>query len=143
MKTIILAGILKLPVILAGVIAFLAGGALSYFLWNLALGKKKKKIIREAEAESEVIKKDKILQAKEKFLQLKSEHEKYHQREEQQDRYYGIKTQAEGNDACPRNGKKQQRTKNEIEAIRENLNSQLLLVDKKTEELEQIAQTGG
>ena len=27
--------------------------------------------------EAEVIKKDKILQAKEKFLQLKSEHEKY------------------------------------------------------------------
>ena len=71
MKTIILAAIFNLPVILAVVIAFLAGGTLSYFLWNLALGKKKEKIIREAETESEVIKKDKILQAKEKFLQLK------------------------------------------------------------------------
>ena len=40
------------------------------------LRKKSTNIIKEAEAEAEVIKKDMILQAKEKFLQLKSEHEK-------------------------------------------------------------------
>ena len=34
-------------------------------------------IIEKAELEAENIKKEKILQAKEKFLQLKSEHEKY------------------------------------------------------------------
>ena len=33
-------------------------------------------IIREAKIEAEVLKKDKILQAKEKFIELKSEHEK-------------------------------------------------------------------
>ena len=38
--------------------------------------KKANAIIEEAKAESEVIKKDKILQAKEKFLSLKEEHEK-------------------------------------------------------------------
>ena len=48
---------------------FLGGGALSYFLWNKALNSKKTRIIAEAQAEGEVIKKDKILQAKEKFLQ--------------------------------------------------------------------------
>lgn len=33
-------------------------------------------IVKEAKAEGESIKKDKILQAKEKFIELKSEHEK-------------------------------------------------------------------
>ena len=33
-------------------------------------------MVQEAEAEAEMIRKDKILQAKEKFLQLKAEHEK-------------------------------------------------------------------
>jgi ribonuclease Y len=37
---------------------------------------KAKAIVSEAEKEAEVIKKDKMLQAKEKFLQLKAEHEK-------------------------------------------------------------------
>ncbi len=37
----------------------------------------KSDIIRQAEIEAENIKKEKIFQAKEKFLQLKSEHEKH------------------------------------------------------------------
>jgi len=55
---------------------FLGGGGLSWFLWDKALKSRKQKIVREAEAEGEVIRKDKMLQAKEKFLQLKAEHEK-------------------------------------------------------------------
>lgn len=45
---------------------------------NLVKGAKKSAaaILKEAKAESENLKKDKILQAKEKFLELKSEHEK-------------------------------------------------------------------
>ena len=37
---------------------------------------KAKNIVKDAEADGEVIKKNKILEAKEKFLQLKAEHEK-------------------------------------------------------------------
>lgn len=37
--------------------------------------KRGEKIIKEAEAEGEMIKKERILQAKEKFIQLKSEHD--------------------------------------------------------------------
>jgi len=37
---------------------------------------KSAQLLREAEAESEVMKKDKMLQAKERFLQLKTVHEK-------------------------------------------------------------------
>ena len=56
--------------------AMVLGFVGSYLIWQFALRKKSKKIISEAEAEAEVLRKEKILQAKERFLQLKSEHEK-------------------------------------------------------------------
>ena len=62
--------------IIIGIIVGLAAG---YFMATTVLKKsieaKSLQIVKDAEAEGEVIKKDKILQAKEKFLQLKSEHE--------------------------------------------------------------------
>jgi ribonucrease Y len=42
-----------------------------------SLERKSQQILKEARVEAEVIKKEKILQAKEKFLQLKADHEKY------------------------------------------------------------------
>ena len=61
--------------IIITVTAFIGGGVLSYFLWDIALTKKKKKAINEGIAEAEVARKEKDLAAKEKFLQLKTEHE--------------------------------------------------------------------
>lgn len=54
----------------------LVGGAITYFIINYNSKKKSNSIIAEAKKEAEQIKKDKILQAKEKFIELKSEHEK-------------------------------------------------------------------
>ena len=65
-----------ITIIITGVIALIVGFALGYLLINMTLKYRSKNIIKEAEAEAEVIKKDKILQAKEKFLQIKAEHEK-------------------------------------------------------------------
>ena len=59
------------------IVAFVLGGAVSYFIWNKALSKKAQNVIDDAKADAEVVRKDKILQAKEKFIQLKAEHEKY------------------------------------------------------------------
>lgn len=58
---------------LAGVIA---GAMLTYFILNNALRSKKDGIISDAEKEGETIKEKKILQAKEKFLELKAQHER-------------------------------------------------------------------
>ena len=53
-------------------IAFLLLGALiCYFIFRF----NSKGILRKAEAEAEVIKKNKIIEAKEKFIALKLEHE--------------------------------------------------------------------
>jgi len=56
-------------------IGLAGGGALTFVIQNTMLKNKRSQIIREAELEAENIKKDKILQAKEKFLKLKEEHE--------------------------------------------------------------------
>jgi ribonuclease Y len=63
-------------IIITGAVALVVGLVIGYFLLRLTLTHRSKNIIKEAEAEAEVIKRDKILQAKEKFLQIKAEHEK-------------------------------------------------------------------
>ena len=64
-----------LSIIIGIVAGLLIGGAGVYFLLNNVLNKKKNSILEEAEKVGENIKKDKILQAKEKFIALKQEHE--------------------------------------------------------------------
>ena len=54
----------------------LVGGGIAYIIISYNAKKKSNSIISEAKKEAEQIKKDKIFQAKEKFLELKSEHEK-------------------------------------------------------------------
>ena len=67
--------------ILNYIIAAVICGAVVFISYRIVkkamLKGQKEEIIRLAEIDGEAIKKDKIFQAKEKFLQLKSEHEKY------------------------------------------------------------------
>lgn len=62
------------------IIAALAGVATGFFigmvLLRKSIEKKSAHILKDAINEAEMIRKDKILEAKEKYLQLKSEHEK-------------------------------------------------------------------
>jgi ribonuclease Y len=130
--------------LILGIVALLAGFGAGIFFWHSALRNKSRKIISEAEAEAEVIRKEKILQAKERFLQLKAEHEKVIN--EKNSRI----AQSENRVTQSENRIKQkelilsqkieelQRKKNEADSIRENLNTQIELVEKKHEELEKL-----
>ncbi len=123
--------------LILGSLSFLAGLGLSYFLWNFMLKKKKETLIKEAELEGEAIKRDKMLQAKEKFLQLKTEHERYIN--EKNNKINGIENRLNQKEIqLSQKIEEQQRLRNELEVMRENLNVQLGLVDKKSEELEKI-----
>ena len=121
---------------------FLGGGVISYFLWDKAIRKKRKKIISAAETEAEVIKKDKILQAKEKFLQLKAEHEKYINERNNKVNQLENKLKQKETGLNQRKEEIQRRIKDfemekkDIDIIRENLTSQLTLIQQKEEELE-------
>jgi ribonucrease Y len=131
--------------LIIGVLAgFLGGGTLSWFLWDKALKSRKLKIVHEAETEGEVIKKDKMLQAKEKFLQLKAEHERQvndrNQRVvalENKMKQQQVTAQQQRNDLM-RDIKIFETEKRESEIIRENLTAQLAVVEQKGEELEKL-----
>ena len=123
--------------VIAASVALFVGGFISYFIWNKALKAKSSKIIKEAESESEVIRKEKILQAKERFLQLKSEHERdvnerSHKLVASENRIKQKET------SLSQKFEENQRTKIELDVIRENLQVQIELVDKRGEELDKM-----
>jgi ribonuclease Y len=64
---------------IVGVAGLTLGFIITSTILKKNIEKKNANIIKEAEEKGEVIKKEKILQAKEKFLQLKTEHDKFAQ----------------------------------------------------------------
>ena len=124
-------------IIIVGIVCLTGGSLLAYLVWQKALINKSKSIIKEAETEGEVIRKDKILQAKEKFLQLRADHEKLINERT------NILSQAENKFSAKEASLSQrieeiERKKNEVEAIRNNLTNQIELVEKKNEELSRM-----
>jgi ribonuclease Y len=126
---------MELISIIIAVAAFVGGGIISYFLWDVALGKKRKKIINEANSESEVVRKEKELQAKERFLQLKMEHEKT-SNERNQKIIVGENRIKQRETGINQKAEETQRLKREVEIVRENLDKQLEHVERRAEELE-------
>ena len=126
--------------IIIAVSALIVSGFVTYLFWNRMLSKKKEAIIREAETEAEVIRKEKILQAKEKFLQLKTDHEKMFN--EKNNKLLQAENKLKQRETSfSQKFEEFQRKQREVDTIRENLNSQLQLVDKRTEELEKMHRT--
>jgi ribonucrease Y len=64
-----------ISLIIGAAVGLVAGALIVFILQKSVLKSKAQAILKDAETEGETIKKDKILQAKEKFLQLKDEHE--------------------------------------------------------------------
>lgn len=140
-----------LYVVLIAVVAIAIGAAIGYSIANnkqknnansvLAEAKKEaNSILKEAESEGESKKKDKILQAKEKFIELKSEHEKVI-----------VARDKKMADAEKRTRDKESQVSNEISKNKKlnkkledqinNYNKRNEVLDKKQEELEKIHQS--
>ena len=121
--------------IIVGVSGFILGGVITGTILNKALERKRDNLLKEAMEKAEVIKKDKILQAREKFLQLKTEHEKFIQeKNDELSRNENRLKQKESslNQKLEEMIKKQK----EIITIRQNLTNQLEILNKKQAELE-------
>jgi ribonuclease Y len=122
--------------IIAGLVAGLTGG---YFVATGILRKnienKSASLLKDAEAEAEVIKKDKILQAKEKFLQLKAEHEKYINDKNRAISELENKIKQK-DQSLSQKIENNQRIQNELIEKQNMLKSQMELIEKKREELE-------
>ncbi len=121
--------------LIIGVTGIIIGGVITGTILNKALERKRDALLKEAMDKAEVIKRDKILQAKEKFLQLKTEHEKYiHEKNEEVNKNENRLKQKEStlNQRMEELTKKQKETM----AVRQGLAQQMEIVNKKQTELE-------
>src|SRR6201995_6107304 len=100
---------------------------------------KVKKILKDAETNAEILKKDRLLEAKEKFLQMKAEHEQeinsknnaINQREN------GVKQKEQSFNQRLEN---MNRKESELDNVRKNLERQTEIAVKKQEEVEHLKQ---
>ncbi len=124
--------------LILGILIGLVIGAIATFQFIKKTNEgKASNIIKDAEAEAEVIKKDKMLQAKEKFLQLKAEHEKVINEKNQ------LVLQAENRIKQKEQSVSQKqelltRKDVELDTVRQNLTHQLELVNTKQQEVDKF-----
>ncbi len=130
--------------IISAIIAVIVGGGVSFVAVNGLLAKKRKEITREAQIESDNIKKEaqlaaenKLLQSKERFLQLKAEHEQVinerNNKVAQAENKIKQKESLLGQQVADA-----QRKIKENDAIRESLTAQMEIVEKRSEEYERL-----
>lgn len=115
----------------------MGGAGAAYLFLKKGIDADRARIIAEAEGEGERIKKEKLIQAKEKFLQLKAEHEKAVL---EKDRKIG---EAEGRVKQKENTLNQKlaevnKRDQKIDSIRQNLERQLEVSEKKQSELDAL-----
>lgn len=126
------------------IIAFIAGAAVGRFMLRslfkkqeMAAQNKAKKILKEAEQAGEHLKKQRQLEAKERFLQLKAEHEKEtNQRNNTINQRENSLRQKE--QSLNQKLENVNRDKQELDNIRKNLERLTELNEKKQEEVEQL-----
>ena len=121
--------------VIIGILAFIVGAGIAYLISYIILGSKKAYSLREAEAEAEVMKKKKMLEAKEHFLQLKSEHEKsVNERNSKLSQSENRIKQKES--ALSQKMEENQRQKKDLDNLRDNLHSQIEIAERKQKEVE-------
>ena len=123
--------------IVVSIACFIVGGFASYMFFKHGLKSKYDSILKEAETEAEVIKKNKLLEVKEKFLNKKADLEKEVSLRNQKIQQAENKLK-QRELVLNQRQEEIQRKKMEAEAVKENLEAQLIIVDKKKEELEHM-----
>ncbi|MCQ2072997.1 MAG: ribonuclease Y [Bacteroidaceae bacterium] len=119
------------------VIGLVVGAVIAYILSNSKLNKKVQNRLEEAEAQAEAIKRDKLLEVKEKFLNKKAELEKEVQQRDQKLQQNENRLRQKEMQLNQRH-EDLQRKHQEADAVRENLEAQMSIIDDKKEELEKL-----
>ena len=124
-------------IIVMSIACLLIGGAASYVLFKHGLKAKYNSILKDAETEAEVIKKNKLLEVKEKFLNKKADLEKEVASRNQKIQQAENKLK-QRELVLNQRQEELQRKKQESDTIRENLEAQLGIVNKKKDELDHL-----
>jgi ribonuclease Y len=120
--------------IIIGIVGGLLLGSGGVLLINSAFQKKRK---QEALAEIELLKKDQMIEVKEKFIALKAEHEQQVQQRNAKVQDREVKLQQREMQLNQRQGEVQ-RKMNSVDALKETHEQQLLLLEKRKTELDQL-----
>ena len=121
--------------VIIGLVCMLIGAIICFIIFKIH----SKGILRKAEAEAEMIKKNKIIEAKEKFIALKLEHEnqvrqaeqKLHQQEQRQQQREQQLNQKQG---------EVQRAQNELNQAKQQIENQQKAIEHKSQEVERLHQ---
>lgn len=124
-----------IELIIAAVAGLALGITLTSTMLRKAIVKKSERLLKDSELKAEMLKKDKILQAKEKFLQLKSEHDKFIQ-EKNQELHRAENRIKQKETSFSQRMEEMQRKQNEITAIKASLATQMEVISKKQSEVE-------
>ena len=125
-----------LPIILS-IVGLLIGVGATYVVLKKGVDADKKRVISEANAEGERIKKEKLIQAKEKFIQLKSEHEKAILSKDKKMSEAEGRIKQKENSLNNKLGDANRRDQ-KLDELHQNLQIQLDLNSKKQEELDKL-----
>ena len=118
---------------LVAIVALLAGAGICYLLFRYYA----KGILRKAEEEAEVIKKNKIIEAKEKFIALKLEHEN-HVRQAEQKLHQQEQRVQQRDQQLNQKQSDVQRAQNELNTQKQNLENQQKALERKTQEIDRL-----
>ncbi len=120
--------------IIIGIVAFILGSGGCFILLRTL----NKKAARDAEAEAELLKKNKMIEAKEKFIALKAEHEQQVQQRNAKVQEREVKAQQREMQLNQKQGELQ-RKMNEVDVLKENHEQQIAHLDAKKKELEHLS----
>ncbi len=130
--------------IIIAIVAVAIGFGIGYWAKIKMLNKKAQQIIKEAEEKAEIIKKNKLLEAKQKYLELKTELdskykkdvERLNAREQKLLQFENSLNQRK--EDLQKKIKQLELKKKEVAAIREHLTKQIEIVEQKKTELENV-----
>ncbi|MFH1121094.1 MAG: ribonuclease Y [Bacteroidota bacterium] len=122
-------------IIVAAIAGLVVGALITSTLLRKAVEKKSENILKDAEEKSEMIKRDKILQAKEKFLQMKTDHENQLQ-EKNKELLKNENRLKQKEVVISQKIEELTRKQKETTTIKDNLTAQLEIVTKRQTELD-------
>mgnify|MGYP001035522204 CR=1 FL=1 len=126
-----------ISLVITGLVCLLVGATVVFVIGKTLLKTRAQSIIEEAAKEAEVIKKNKLLEVKEKFLHLKADMEK--QANTRNAKLQSAEAKAKQRELQLNQQQQElQRKKAESDAIRANLDTQIEIVEKKKAELERL-----
>jgi ribonuclease Y len=122
-------------VLVAALAGVAVGGLITWFIFNNVLKTKKEGILSEAEKEGETIKEKKILQAKEKFFEMKNQHEN-EVRERNKKLQQGEDKLKSREREVSQQLEQYKKKEKDLDVHKDNLNKQLEVTQRKQSDLE-------